>query len=463
MIRRKALISNKIDAKAVTLISLLILIITTNLLVFLMQPSGFSQGDSWGYGYGNFRNWDQLSFTGNSLRKWPVVLINSILGNSTLQILFQSVISTLSWSYLLLTVNKVYNNNFLINAMITILAINPYITSWNTIQLSESYSISFLMLLITISLRLKFNNSVKLKFYLILVLTLFLNTKPSNLISLIITLSLFSIFNLRKLVSQKPNKIFIIIVILVIAYSSLLSFNQSNQKLQEENFGITYTAAQAVSVISNTNPEAAKVTSTLPNIDALACLKNYYLDKPETITYVLKTKCLRSQEWLDKNFNKHYAKFLISNPIYVLELVSLSILAGNSPYSTYGGTVSILPASFESIYFGNRNYALRLDNFSAQNIPVEKLRVNAPIILWFLVFFMITIFNRLKYSRDFSNQLNQNSMLNYLFVFGFFIIISTAIVVPNEWYRQTIVGQVSIFITTILICAETLKRRLKTS
>jgi len=129
MIRRKALDSNKIDAKAVTLISLLILIVTTNLLVFLMQPSGFSQGDSWGYGYGNFRNWDQLSFTGNSLRKWPVVLINSILGNSTLQILFQSVISTLSWSYLLLTVNKVYNNNFLINAMITILAINPYITS----------------------------------------------------------------------------------------------------------------------------------------------------------------------------------------------------------------------------------------------------------------------------------------------------------------------------------------------
>jgi hypothetical protein len=463
MIRRKALDSNKIDAKAVTLISLLILIVTTNLLVFLMQPSGFSQGDSWGYGYGNFRNWDQLSFTGNSLRKWPVVLINSMLGNSTLQILFQSVISTLSWSYLLLTVNKVYNNNFLINAMITILAINPYITSWNTIQLSESYSISFLILLISISLRLKYYNSVKLKFYLILVLTLFLNTKPSNLISLIITLSLFSIFNLRKLTSQKPNKIFIIIVILVIAYSGLLSFNQSNQKLQEEGFGITYTAAQAVSVISNTNPEAAKVTSTLPNIEALACLKDYYLDKPETITNVLKTKCLRSQEWLDKNFNKHYAKFLISNPIYALELVSLSILAGNSPYSTYGGTVSILPASFESFYFGNRNYALRLDNFSAQNIPVEKLRVNAPIILWFLVFFMITIFNRLKYSRDFSNQLSQNSMLNYLFVFGFFIIISTAIVVPNEWYRQTIVGQVSIFITTILICAETLKRRLKTS
>jgi len=463
MIRRKALESNKIDTKAVTFIFLLILVITTNLLVFLMQPSGFSQGDSWAYGYGNFRNWDQLSFTGNSLRKWPIVLINSILGNLTLQILFQSIISTLSWSYLLLTLKKVYNNNFLINAMITILASNPYITSWNTIQLSESYSISFLVLLISISLRLKFNNSVKLKFYLILVLTLFLNTKPSNLISLIITLSFFTIFNLRKLIFQKPNKIFIIIIILVIAYSSLLSFNQSKQKLQEEGFGITYTAAQAVSVISNTNPEAVKVTSTLPDIGALTCLKDYYLDKPETITNALKTKCLKSQEWLDKNFNKYYAKFLISNPIYVLELVSLSILAGNSPYSTYGGTVSILPASFEGIYFGNRNYALRLDNFSAQNIPIEKLRVNAPIVLWFLAFFMITIFNRSKYSQDFSNQLSQYSMFNYLFVFGVVIIISTAIIVPNEWYRQTIVGQVSIFITTILICAETLKRRLKTS
>jgi hypothetical protein len=128
--------------------------------------------------------------------------------------------------------------HFLINAMITILASNPYITSWNTIQLSESYSISFLVLLISISLRLKFNNSVKLKFYLILVLTLFLNTKPSNLISLIITVSFFTIFNLRKLIFQKPNKIFIIIIILVIAYSSLLSFNQSKQKLQDQDADI---------------------------------------------------------------------------------------------------------------------------------------------------------------------------------------------------------------------------------
>ena len=463
MTKKRSLESSKIDVKFLTFIFLLSLIITTNLLVFLMQPSGFSQGDSWAYGYGNFRNWDQLSFTGNSLRKWPIVLINSILGNSTLQILFQSIISMLSWIYLLMTLKKVYNNNLLINIMITILASNPYVTSWNTIQLSESYAISFLVLLISIGFRFKINDSVKLRFYLILVLVLFLNTKPSNLISAIITFTLFALFNWRKLLFQKPNKFLTIIVILVLAYSSLLSINQSNQKLQEEGFGITYTAAQAVSVISNTNPEAIKVTSTLPDIDALTCLKEYYLHEPETITHALKTKCLESQEWLDENFNKYYAKFLISNPLYILELVSLSTLAGNSPYSTYGGTVSILPTSFEGIFFGNRNYALRLDNFSAQNIPIEKLRVNAPIILWYLLFLMISIFNRSKYLQDVSNQQSKYSMFNYLFAFGVAIIILTAIIVPNEWYRQTIVGQVSIFIATILTYAETLNRRQKTS
>ena len=463
MTKKKALESSKIDVKFLTFIFLLSLIITTNLLVFLMQPSGFSQGDSWAYGYGNFRNWDQLSFTGNSLRKWPIVLINSILGNSTLQILFQSIISMLSWSYLLITLKKVYNNNLLINAMITILASNPYITSWNAIQLSESYAISFLVLLISISFRFKINDSIKLRFYLILVLVLFLNTKPSNLISATITFALFALFNLRKLLFQGPTKFLIFSMIMIIAYSSLLSINQSNQKLQEEGLGITYTAAQAVSVISNTNPEAAKVTSTLPDIDALTCLEEYYLDKPETITHALKTKCFESQEWLDENFNRYYAKFLISNPIYILELVALSILAGNSPYSTYGGTVSILPDSFEGIYFGDRNYALRLDNFSAQNIPIEKLRVNAPIILWFLLFLMISIFNRSKYFQGVSNQRSKNFTSNYLFVFGVVIIISTAIIVPNEWYRQTIVGQVSIFIATILTYAETLKHRQQTS
>jgi hypothetical protein len=204
MIKKNALESNKIDAKFITFIFLLILIITTNFLVFLMRPSGFSQGDSWAYGYGNFRNWDQLSFTGNSLRKWPIVLINSILGNSILQILSQSIISTISWSYLLFTLKKVYNNNLLINTLITILASSPYITGWNTIQLSESYSISFLVLLISISLRLKLKDSVKLKFFLLLVLVLFLNTKPSNLISAIITLSLFALFNFKKLCSNQP-------------------------------------------------------------------------------------------------------------------------------------------------------------------------------------------------------------------------------------------------------------------
>ena len=54
-------------------------------------------------------------------------------------------------------------------------------------------------------------------------------------------------------------------------------------------------------------------------------------------------------------------------------------------------------------------------------------------------------------------------MFNYLFAFGVAIIILTAIIVPNEWYRQTIVGQVSIFIATILTYAETLNRRQKTS
>ncbi len=428
-----------------------------------MRPSGFSQGDSWAYGYGDFRNWEQLSFTGKSLRKWPIVLINSILGNSILQILFQSIISMLSWSYLLITLKKVYNNNLLINTMVTILASNPYITSWNTIQLSESYAISFLVLLVSLSFRIKSNDSTKLRFYLILVLVLFLNTKPSNLISAIITFALFALFNSRKLLFQGPNKFLTISMILILAYSAFLSINQSNQKLQEEGFGITYTAAQAVSVISNTNPKAAKLTSTLPDIDALACLKEYYLEKPENITHALKTKCFESQEWLDENFNKYYAKFLISNPIYVFELVSISILAGNSPYSTYGGTVSILPASFEGIYFGNRNYALRLDNFSAQNIPIEKLQVNAPIILWILLFLTVSVFSRSKYFQDVSNERSKIFMFNYLFTFGGSIIISTAIIVPNEWYRQTIVGQVSIFIATILIWAENLKHRQKTS
>ena len=459
MIKKKPIEGYRIDAKSIIFIFLLLIIIITNLLVFLMRPYGFSQGDSWAYGYGDFRNWDQLSFTGNSLRKWPIVLINLILGNSTLQILFQSIVSTIAWSYLLLTMNKIYKNNLPINVMITILASCQQITSWNTIQLSEAYSISLLVLLISFILQFRVNDSKGLKIYFILVFLLFLNTKPSNLISAIIVVGFFIVLNLKKLKLLRFNKHLVFFAILVIAYSILLSLNQSKQKLQEEGFGITYQAAQAVSVISNTNPKAASVTSTLSNVKELTCIKDYFLDKPEVITLVLKTKCLESQEWLDKYFNSYYAKFLISNPKYVLELISISLLAGNSPYSTYGGTISILPATLGDIYFGTRNYALRLDDYSAQNIPTEKLQINAPIFLWITTFFVITIYTRINRARSISNQSYQYSFFGYLFAFGVIIIISTALIVPNEWYRQTIIGQVSIFISTILALADISQRR----
>lgn len=76
-------------------------IATSYLSQFFLIPNGSLQGDSSQYGYGNTRDWKLLSFFGNAIRKWPEVLINTLLGNQVLQVASQFTVSLLAWFFCL--------------------------------------------------------------------------------------------------------------------------------------------------------------------------------------------------------------------------------------------------------------------------------------------------------------------------------------------------------------------------
>ena len=80
------------------------------LINFFFNPYGLQVGDSIAYAFGGQQNFDLLSFTGHSLRNWPVVLINLVLSNNLLQILVQSLFSAFSWSFLIF---QYYRSNLL--------------------------------------------------------------------------------------------------------------------------------------------------------------------------------------------------------------------------------------------------------------------------------------------------------------------------------------------------------------
>lgn len=440
------------------------LILVTNALQYSLKPSGFRQGDSWAYGFGNERDWDLVSFSGHALRKWPLVLANTLLGNIQLQILLQTLFSCFSWIVLVFVVSRLYGGNNPAVIAIGILGSIRQIVSWNSIQLSESWSISSVTLVVALGISLSNFYSRRKAIAFLVCLLISLNTKPSTLLAAVllipILILLLIIFKQTHLVLKRKSLMAGIIAIAV--YSGFLNVNQAAENLQNEGMGQSYAAAQGSAVISNINPEARTVINAISGVKQLSCLDLKEMKSPQEITELMKYDCIESEEWLTNDFAFWYLNFLISNPDYVVKIFGTSLSAGNSPYSMYGGSVSIIPEPLSQVFFGSRNYANRLNQESAQNIELDKIEVISPIFGWLIsgVGFLFFV------SRKLIKQKSAHEHLS-LFAFGFLICLGlmttlvSGVLIPNEWFRQSIVGQLEIFLGTILLYAEYSKTVLK--
>jgi len=435
-----------------------LLIISANLLQFSLKPSGFSQGDSWAYGYGSIRNWSNLSFTGEALRKWPIVLINTTLASPTLQTMFQFLFSIVAWCSLIWVLSK-YLDNQLSTVLITILAISPQVLSWNSVHLSESYAISTGIMTLSIFFR-KYKESKTLVF-LPFLLFVFLNTKPSNFIAFLLLSPILSLYIIKKW--RNINITWVIILFLIVFYTFLLTVNQSKEKLQTDGAGISYAAAQSVAVISNVNPLTNQIYSELKNNRELQCLGHFNKSSPIALTELLKYKCQASQFWLDREFQRWYLGFNIRNLDYPVKLTVTTILAGNSPFSMYGGNISILPSEASQLFFGDRNFALRLSDQSSEIIPIDSISILSPLVFWLVLFVFIHSRNQLSNARKF-DQVRSKYVMSIslsLFLYGLTLLVVSAVSIPNEWFRQSIVGQISIFVSCILLLSNASKKYFK--
>ena len=435
-----------------------LLIISANLLQFSLKPTGFSQGDSWAYGYGSVRNWSNLSFTGEALRKWPIVLINTTLASPTLQTLFQFILSITAWCSLIWVLSK-YLDNRLTTVLITILALSPQVLSWNSVHLSESYAISTgIIILSTLFSKYKENKTFV---FALLSLFVFLNTKPSNFLAFLLLTPILSLYLIKKWRTIKFNKI--VILFLIVVYTLLLTVNQAKGKLQTDGAGISYAAAQSVAVISNVNPLADQIYSELKSHQELQCLGDFNKSSPMALTELLKYECRTSQNWLDQEFQRWYFGFNIRNLDYPVKLTVTTILAGNSPFSMYGGSISVLPIEASQIFFGNRNFALRLSDQSSEIIPIDSISILSPLVFWLVLITFIYLRHQLFHARK-SEQVTSKYIARIslsLFLYGLVLLVISAVSIPNEWFRQSIVGQISILVSGILLLSDVSKKHLK--
>jgi hypothetical protein len=254
-----------------------------------------------------------------------------------------------------------------------------------------------------------------------------------------------------------------IILFLIVAYTLLLTVNQSKGKLQTDGAGISYAAAQSVAVISNVNPLANQIYSELKNNQELRCLGDFNKSSPMALTELLKYKCRASQNWLDREFQRWYFGFNIRNLDYPVKLTITTILAGNSPFSMYGGSISILPTEASQLFFGDRNFALRLSDQSSEIIPIDSISILSPLVFWLVLIVFMYLKNQLFNARKF-DQVRSNYVMSIsliLFLYGLVLLVVSAVSIPNEWFRQSIVGQISILVSGILLLSDVSKKYFK--
>jgi len=414
----------------------ILFIIATQILQFSLNPFGSYVGDSFAYGYGDKLEWSKLSFFGNSLRNWPVVLINLIMHYPIIQILFQTIFSIFSWSFLVWNLQKFIPARYflLFSFLLCSFILSPHILSWNSVVLSESYSISLITLFFSMLVRNATKSSLLNKITLLFISFLWLSVHPRNFYAGILLLAIFVItHNLRLIKIVKSNKLIFFFSILLFIQLVVVSNNQKNQEYGNE---ISYNQVLPFYVFSN-NPSASSITESLIDVPQMACIfKGNSNDINQLVEYA-SINCRDSLEWIDSDFWNWYVKFLATHPKLIGTMINSGVIAANSPSAFYSGVLTLIPQSLTSLYFGERNFYLGSSLSKVDPIEVRNLYLVSPVYFWIILYFFILLIKVKLHQRKFEC----GPVIDVGFTLGQWAILCmllTPLIIPSELFRLTI-------------------------
>jgi hypothetical protein len=413
-------------------------IIFAQIIQYVFNPKGTFVGDSFGYGYGPARDWEKFSFFGNSLRNWPIVGINLVLNKPELQILAQSMFSTFAWCLLILSLSKTLKSKHYLLAIISIssLALSPKILSWNSVVLSESYSISLIIILFAMVLKLMRNATLPGKIVFVFTFYLWISLHPRNFVFacllIIAFVALYFRVFLRFLIN---NKSVTAIICLILIHAFVVTENQGKQPFGQN---ITYSQVTAFYTFSN-HPSSSQIKAELLRVPEMRCIATSEIEDIFDLVSFASENCQESLSWIDSNFKSWYLQFQAKNPKLVLTLINYGLIAGNSPSNLYAPYISILPIPIDMLFFGDRNFFLGSVNSKSEQIDLESLKVSAPIYLWIAVYF--SFFFSFFWRKYYSNLKNREPLKEYLLVlttWAFISQVSVFLIMPSEHFRLSI-------------------------
>lgn len=367
-----------------------------------------------------------------------------------LQILIQTIFSIFVWCYLLRTVSKIVKQRYLLSCytLICVLSLSPYILSWNSVILAESYSISFIVLIFSLIIRIMCYPSIAHKLSLIFSTYLWLSIHNRNLLAGVLLLVFLTLLFIKKIYSLVlKNKLLTFLIGILMIHLVIIGNNQ-----KDENYGdnISYSQVLPFYVFSN-HPSASEIQKRLLQVPEMECMSAGNFDDLNLLVQFTARNCPESLMWIDTNFVLWYLKFLVTNPNITLTMINAGVIAANSPSTLYAGSLSVVPKSVTAIYFGERNFFLGLQDNITQVVPVDTIRLTSPIYLWMFIFMCIIFISFKNFSlRNSSSQL---FLILFLLIGSWALIwiLIMPIVIPSEFFRLSIQFYTILILSCIVI------------
>lgn len=458
---RHSFSAHKLHLDLALLLSILFIALAY-LLQFAFNPAGAMQGDSASYGAGQARDWDLLSFTGQSLRNWPPVLLYLIFSSDVAKVFFQFVISFSAVMIMLMQINSQFKGKtrFLLIVLFSCLITTPQIITWNSVLLSESILLSVTILFV-VSLRTFVLSGGAIAYWPLLMTSyLWCILKTTNVIVLsFLFLSLLILISHRAF-KMRWNKRNLLRLGGFVAFGGILFVTLINQPNQEFNRGFNYRTNAAIAVLANVNPRASVLHAELSKVTEVRCLEVGNPKSYEFYAAKLGGECQEAKIWLSENFYSWYAKFLLAFPQEPIQLGAVGFIAGNTPFSMYAPSLNLLPKPIQDVFFGERNFALRSFGFQpygeyeVDEYDRSGMEVTVPIVVWLGIAYSLLLI--LTFQKRLRGVLRVKAVkLDFILVtsgvVGTFI---NSIAVPTEWFRENIYFFIIIYTSLIYLIGD---------
>jgi len=295
-----------------------------------------------------------------------------------------------------------------------------------------------------------------------------ISIKPSNFVFFVVAFCVFScgivVFPRLRRKFTKSFKRYgaaLAVVAFLVSWVSFVNWNQSKQEFQ---YQLDYRTVAALTVLSEQNFQSSVTLDELKKTHQFNCAELAIPGSMVANFQKFGGNCQEDKEWLSDNFSKWYAKFLLFHPEVVGKLFFFGILAGNSPFGFYSGSVSILPQSISSMFFGERNYALRLSENTQTEFSIESVVLISPIIAWILIFIILQMraisLSSIRVASESRDPYGLILSL-VLFILSILGLMTLTIFSPTEWFRQTIQFQVLLFISTLILLSQAVESKIK--